>query len=108
MTTHAYTSGTARPIDVRREQPVGEGVFVMLFGVVLPMAALALELATRACASGIFDPMPTPLHVALVASVPLGNLLVLLATRTASPKHVRLLGVLNGVVMGVALCYSIA
>ena len=40
----------------------GPGFISLLFGVLLPLGTLGFELATHACASMLFDPIPTPLH----------------------------------------------
>ena len=50
------------------------GLFI--FGVVLPIYTLLFEAMTGMCASSFFDPIPTLLHVALVALVPLSQFLV--------------------------------
>lgn len=48
--------------------------FGLALGVLLPATTLGVELASHMCAETLFDPLPTPLHVVLVAAVPLGNL----------------------------------
>ena len=79
-----------------------------LFAVVLPAVALGIELSTHICAETIFDPLPTPLHVALVALVPLANLAALLALgRGASDRSWRLLAFANGLALGVAFYYAL-
>lgn len=54
---------------------------IVLFGILLPAVTLAIELSSGMCAEVFFDPVATPLHVALVALVPVDNLAVLLDTR---------------------------
>jgi hypothetical protein len=55
---------------------------VTLFaGVLLPLAALVAETCFRLCTGIFFNPLPTPLHIALVASVPATNLWTWLALR---------------------------
>lgn len=41
-----------------------------IFGVILPLVTLAIEAFTGICASGLFDPIPSVWHMALVALVP--------------------------------------
>lgn len=50
------------------------GLFV--FGVALPIYTLLFEAMTGMCASTFFDPIPTLLHVVLIALVPLSQFLV--------------------------------
>ncbi|MBO9712286.1 VIT domain-containing protein [Sphingomonas sp.] len=52
------------------------GGLALFFGVIFPAGVIAFELATGMCANALFDPMPTPWHLLLVASVPLVNLLL--------------------------------
>ena len=56
--------------------------FIVVFGVVLPAATLAVELELRLCKMFLFDPIPTPLYAGLVALVPIINLILLLRTRS--------------------------
>jgi hypothetical protein len=66
---------------------------LLVFGVALPLITLGIELATGMCAGAFFDPIPTWWHVALVAFVPLANLLLWLAARqgkTTGPDLSRL------------------
>src|SRR5688572_8780529 len=97
-----------RPIQLRDEEPgVGSDVGLVLFGILLPAATVVIELMTRMCTTSLFDPMPTPWHVAVVSMVPIGNLLVWLATRSGRTRYLTVLGVLNGVSIGVAACYAL-
>lgn len=101
----------ARPIEVRRTTLLKGGGFIGFFGVFLPLLTLLIELATRMCTQGVLDVLPTPIHVGLVAAVPIANLLVLLRTRREtppSPRAMHALGFLNGVAIGVATCYALA
>ncbi len=51
-----------------------EGWPTMLGGVLFPMFTIGFELITRLCAEALFDPLPTSMHLALVAMVPVLNL----------------------------------
>ena len=76
--------------------------------VVLPAVALGFELATRMCAKELFDPLPTPLHIALVAAVPLANLAALLALRRQPGRRAwRAVSFANGLTIGVAAYYAL-
>ena len=71
----------------------GPGVTLALFGVVLPAVVIVVELLTGMCASTFFDPIPTPWHLAMAASVPLANFVAwvvlyeLSSTQAASHPH---------------------
>ncbi|MBL8267474.1 VIT domain-containing protein [Steroidobacter sp.] len=82
------------------------GFISLLFGVVLPLITLIYELATHACASMMFDPIPTPLHVILVALVPAANLFVWWTLRDTL-RRPKLLAFANGMAIGVAAFYSL-
>lgn len=51
--------------------------FLLLIGVILPVAALVFELLTGGCAGLLFDPIPNWLHVLAVAYVPIANFILL-------------------------------
>ncbi len=53
-------------------------LLLILGGVVLPIFTLLFEVSTHACASDLFDPLPTPAHILLVALVPLTSSLALI------------------------------
>ena len=81
--------------------------FLVLFGVVLPAVAIGVEIFTSSCGRMFFDPVPTPLHVALVALVPLANLLVCCCGPDRINTHLRLFAAVNGLAMAVASIYSL-
>ena len=78
----------------------------LALGVILPAVTLAVELATGMCADFGINPIPTHFHVALVASVPAGNLLLLLWLRQGRPAGHWALHLLAGFVMAVSLAYA--
>src|SRR3712207_1038665 len=80
---------------------------VLGFGVLLPVVALLVELTTGMSAGAYFDPTPTPGHAPRVAFVPLANFLVWQQTTGGGPRHRSLLGWLNAVAVGIALCYAL-
>lgn len=81
---------------------------IVLFGILLPTVTLAIELGSGMCAQMFFDPLATPLHIVLVALVPVANLAVLLDTGKNFVTWRRTLLWVNAVAIGVALFYAIA
>lgn len=82
-------------------------VLLAIFGVLLPAAALLVELTTGMCADILFDPIPTWFHAALVASVPLANLFFLVAAARGKGLERKSLRVLAGFVVTVSAIYAI-
>ena len=80
---------------------------LVVFGVVLPVVALVLELLTRLCAGILFDPVPTVYHGALIASVPLANLWGIVALRRQRADYLGLFGLVNGFSIGIAAFYAL-
>ena len=74
-------------------------VLLAVFGVLLPAVALLVELSTGMCAEMMFDPIPTWFHAALVASVPLANLVLLVAVVREKGFERKSLRVLAGFVV---------
>jgi len=81
--------------------------FVLLFGVLLPGAAVVIEAVTGMCGDIFFDPIPTTPHALIVALVPLANLLAWFAATQGSVKHLNKIGVANGLALGISLVYSL-
>jgi hypothetical protein len=81
-------------------------IYVALFGVLLPLFTLGFEMWTGACASTFFDPIPTWLHVALVALVPLSNLIILISVVT-KPVLQKGHNILNGMSIGISGLYTL-
>lgn len=81
------------------------GPWLLVLGIIYPTTVIAFELATRLCATALFDPMPTPAHIALVSAVPATNLWLWFSLRTdkASGRAV----IAGGAAAMVALSYSI-
>ncbi|WP_205525599.1 PEP-CTERM sorting domain-containing protein [Pyxidicoccus trucidator] len=78
-----------------------------LFGVVLPAVTLGVELVTGMCADTFFDPLPTPLHILLVAAVPAANALALVVIHRRASHLLRAQLLLNGAALGVGLLYTL-
>ena len=81
-------------------------VLIVLFGILLPAIALVVELNTGMCAETFFDPISTLGHVALVALVPVANLLALIVTWGGWVRWRTPLLWLNGVALGVAFDHN--
>lgn len=94
----------ARP--TRHHRPTGTIVFIALFGVGLPIAALLFEAITGMCRKIFFDPLPTPIHFALYAAIPLANMRLMLALLRGEALPPRW-GLLHAFSAGVALFYSV-
>ncbi len=78
-----------------------------LFGVILPLVTLGVELYSGMCADTFFDPLPTPLHILLVAAVPVANALAIWVLHRRATHLFRALLLLNGAALGVAILYSL-
>jgi hypothetical protein len=82
-------------------------VWLLIFGVILPVITLGIEVLTGMCAGAFFDPIPSVWHVLLVALVPLVNGLTLLALRDDRREYFVRLSWANGLACAVALFYAI-
>lgn len=80
-------------------------LFVCL-GLILPVAAIVMELICHLSAMFYFDPVPSPLHILLLATVPLANLWLLYVLGFGKLAQVNKLLWLNSVAMGIALIYT--
>lgn len=85
-------------------------VATLLFwlGLVGSAFTLAFELSTHACASDHFDPLPSWLHVVLVALVPVALLGVWLAGRKADARWLGGASFLHGLALAPILYYLLA
>ncbi len=81
-------------------------VLAWLLGVLLPAVTLGVELSSRMCAEGFFDPLPTPAHVLLVACVPVASAVGLIAWVRRTPRLMSVAVFLNGVAICVAALYA--
>ena len=87
--------------------PPAVGFGLLLFGFLIPLATFVIELSSHMCADTFFDPMPTFLHMFLVAGVPTVNLLTWYACRTGTSSIRPTLLWLNGIAIGVSLLYTV-
>lgn len=75
-------------------------------GVLLPAVTLLIELNSRMCAKEFFDPIPTWMHVFLVAVVPLANGFGLFATLEGEPRWVRAALWANSAAIAISAVYA--
>ena len=80
--------------------------FLLIFGVLLPVIAIAIELVTRMSAAIFVDPMPDRWHAAMVISVPVINVLSWWALLKNKQAWRRWLGFANGFALGILGYYS--
>ena len=102
------TSGQPRySATTEKEAKLRPGIFALIFGVILPLGTIGFEMFTGSSAGILFDPLPSWLHVALVAVVPLANFLLWRAAREKDRRRARLFGWLNGAALGIAIYYAL-
>ncbi len=82
-------------------------ILLAIFGVVLPLVALVVELQLRVIARGYFDPFPSTGHALLFALIPLSNALVLISMSHIRNEHYAFLTLLNGMAAGIASTYAV-
>jgi hypothetical protein len=82
--------------------------YVISFGIVLPTITLIVELVWAWCAQVFFDPVPTMFHAAMIAMVPIANLMALLLIRYGRYQACsgRILFI-NGIAIGICAFYTI-
>ena len=73
----------------------------------MPLITLGVELTMQMCAGELFDPLPTPIHILLVAFVPTANFLVWRDLMKGKSEHLWLLNLSNGITIGITLFYSL-
>ena len=81
--------------------------FLLVFGVFLPLISFAVELVTNMCAENMFDPMPTPFHLFLVAFVPASNWFLWRVLWHGRTEYLSLLSVTNAATIGIAGFYTL-
>ena len=82
-------------------------IFLLFAGVIMPAISITVEATSHICAEFFFDPIPTFWHLALVVFVPLAQLQMWFAIRRNDPERLRLAGLMNPVVIGISIFYSI-
>ena len=80
-------------------------MWLWIFGILLPVATIALEVTTHWCAEVFFDPIPTWWHLALAALVPGANLATWFAIVRRRSAWLPPLAQLNAFALGVSFAY---
>jgi hypothetical protein len=83
------------------------GWWFFFWGSTFPLAVVLFELASGACGTIFFDPMPRIWHVILAVFVPCANFLVWLAFRGSLGRLTGYLGAINGAGIVIALYYTL-
>lgn len=79
----------------------------MFAGIMLPMLTLGIELSQHWSAEELFDPLPTPFHAFLIASVPLTNAWLFWSLARNRLRHARAMAFCNAFAIGIALYYAL-
>jgi Vault protein inter-alpha-trypsin domain len=81
--------------------------FLLLWGVVLPLITISVELVHRLCANALFDPLPSIWHIGLVALVPIANCALFVALTSTQPSGLRVLLKLSSASIAISFFYSV-
>ena len=81
-------------------------ILVALLGILLPLAALLVELLHHTWAGVLMDPIPTWWHVAAILTVPVSCIWAWWSLNRPAPIH-RALFHLNAFALGVSIAYSV-
>lgn len=85
-------------------------MFIVLFGFVLPLVALAVEMVSGMCAEVFFNPIPKAIHIASLLVIPFGHLWILRHQKTylqKSKKKLTILSLVQGISLGISLFYTL-
>ncbi len=82
-------------------------VFALFAGVLLPLAAVTVELLLHLCSSIFFDPTPTVAHIALLACIPIANLAALMICLRSNFTLAKPVTFLLGTSIGTTVVYSL-
>lgn len=97
----------ALPQQATNELGGGSVGWVFFFGILLPAIALVVELGSGMSASIYIDPIPSKLHIAMVAFVPLANLILMIGVQRNWVRGRWLLGVISGASIVIAALYAL-
>ena len=81
-------------------------IFIVTFGIILPIITLGVEFFSGMCADSLFDPIPTLWHTLAVAFVPIINSLFL-AFFFLETKDTNKLNFFLGISLAISSFYSI-
>ncbi|MBX9571459.1 MAG: hypothetical protein K2X77_21385 [Candidatus Obscuribacterales bacterium] len=80
---------------------------LLIFGVILPVCAVAFEAGFHFCARYFFDPFPSTNHIVLFSLIPLSNLMAWMSRRSNLSMHFAFMSLSSGMAMGIALMYAL-
>lgn len=89
------------------KRPTKTILFIAFMGVLLPIAALAVEATVRIFSGAFFDPLPTFYHGVMIATVPLANALLAVSLHRGRPFRHPGWAWLHAFATGTALLYSL-
>ena len=98
----------ANPLESQPEQKTKFGcsrVPFFFFAVLVPIAALIVELTTRMCAESFFDPIPTFVNGLLIALVPISNFVLYRALHEDSLVGPKAYIFFNGMALGTSFWF---
>lgn len=105
--TPAYIHGLSQsdkhpPVQFNRA-----GFTFVLFGIVVPICMITVELLSHVCAQTFFDPLPTFGHVLLVSLIPLSNTLFYFACHQDMSDNYAFMTLSSGMAVGVGIMYTL-
>lgn len=80
---------------------------LIIFGIIMPIMALSVELTTHVCAGAFFDPIPTLFHQLSVALVPIAGIFAYRVLVMGAKKELGLACTLNGFAFCISLFYAV-
>lgn len=99
---------STKVLEIRRRAWGPGSATLFVIGVLLPTVTILIEWYSGFCAGVFFNPLPTVWHALSAMCVPLANFVLLLAISKAQPSRWdRLLALLNGFAIGIALFYAL-
>lgn len=88
-------------------EPSGNNGFIITFGILLPIIALSIELATHMSREIYFDPIPRVIYLICVALVPVANILGLFASEKRSWLWMFVVSNLNTAAILITAIYAV-
>lgn len=83
------------------------GLAALIFGVIMPLAAVTIETNSHLMARNFFDPFPTHFHVLIFLLIPVSNFLSWLAVRRNITPLYSTMSLCSGMALGIAILYSV-
>jgi hypothetical protein len=82
-------------------------MLVVVFGVLLPAAVLAIEASLRLCSQALFDPIPTRGHMLLIGLVPATNLIAFILLNRNARRPCVWIGTMLGATLAISGFYAL-